>query len=81
MSRRERLRWFAGAAITPSFGVTGGVSALVVRGVAINAGVVVLGVNGAADGQTIGSAPVDADDPYRLEAAGGFFLGASFNFK
>lgn len=81
ISRQERLRWFAGAAITPSFGVAGGISALVVRGFAINAGVVVLGTTGAADGQSIGSPPVGADDPYSLEAAGGFFLGASFNFK
>lgn len=81
LSRAERFRWFAGTVITPSFGVGGGVSVLVVRGLAVNAGVAVLGVTGPADGQAVGSAPIDTHDPYKLEAVGGFFLGASFNFR
>jgi hypothetical protein len=78
---QERWRWFVGAAITPTFGVGAGVSYLPVRGLGVNVGVAVLGINAPNKGDDIGSAPTDEDDPFRLAATYTGFIGLSYNFK
>jgi hypothetical protein len=80
-STRERLRGFVGAAITPTFGVTLGLSYMPVRGLGINFGAAALGISGLKDGETFGSTPVDINDPLKLEATFTLFVGASYNFK
>ncbi len=77
----ERNRWFIGAVVSPSFGVTTGYSRLIVKGLAANVGVAVIGVNGPQEGQMLNAPPVDDNDPFRLQATFGWFLGASYNFK
>jgi hypothetical protein len=77
----ERIRWFAGAVVAPDMGAGGGLSFLVVRGLALNAGALVLAVRTPAGGETLGRPPVNAADPFAVGAVRGGFVGVSYNFK
>jgi hypothetical protein len=77
----ERARWFAGTVVAPDIGAGGGLSMLIVRGLAINAGVAVLAIRTPASGERIGNAPMNAVSPFRAGAAAGGFVGISYNFK
>jgi hypothetical protein len=54
---------------------------LIVRGLALDAGVAVLAVRTPAPGEAIGRAPVNAADPFRIAGARGVFAGVSYTFK
>jgi hypothetical protein len=77
----EYVRLFGGAIVTPDFGVGGGVSVLIVRGVAFNIGGGWVFSKAVADDALFGSDPTDARKPFELGTAKIFFIGASFNFK
>ena len=78
---RERTRWFAGTVIAPEIGVGAGVSLLIVRGLAVSAGLVVVAVPTPAAGEAFRSPPVDTVDPFGVGAVRGAFVGLSYNFK
>jgi hypothetical protein len=77
----ERTRWFAGTVIAPEIGVGAGLSLLIVRGLAVSAGLVVVAVPTPAAGEAFRSPPVDTVDPFRVGAVRGAFVGLSYNFK
>ncbi len=78
---RERGRWFVGPVIAPEMGLGAGVSVLLVRGLALNAGAVLVTIRTPADGETIGERPVNVADPFRMGAVRGGFIGLSYNFS
>jgi hypothetical protein len=78
---RERARLFFGAVITPDFGVGGGASVLIVRGLAVNVGAGLLLSRGAASADALGKPPDDAKKPFELSRTPFTFVGASFTFK
>ena len=80
MSAHERVRLFAGAALTPDFGVAGGVNVLMARGIGLSAGVAVLFARGAEAGE-VGQPPADSKDPFRLSVATAPFVGITYNYK
>lgn len=82
-SNHERYRFFGGAIITPDFGVGGGGSLLLVRGLAINAGIGVVFSRAVQNADDIGKppAPEKAADPFVLGTTRVLFVGASFNLK
>jgi hypothetical protein len=80
-TKAERYRWFAGAIVTPDFGVAVGASALLVRGLSANAGIGVLGVRRMHEGGVLGQAPTNGEDPLRMGHANVAFLGVGYNFK
>ena len=80
-SKAERARLFLGAVITPDFGIGVGGSLLLVRGLAVNAGVGVLFSRGVANPDALRSAPTDPKKPFELSYTPFTFIGASFNFK
>ena len=80
MSVHERVRLVAGAALTPDFGVVGGVNVLLARGIGVSAGVAVLFARGAEAGQ-VGQPPADSKDPFRLSVATAPFVGITYNYK
>jgi hypothetical protein len=77
----ERLRWFVGAVITPTFGVGGGVSCLVIRGLGINVGYAALGITVPKDDGRVGDTPKNTNDPFKLGWSGSFFVGVSYSFE
>jgi hypothetical protein len=77
----ERFRLFAGAVVTPDFGVAGGFSALLVRGLSANIGGAILGVRGMQPGDTLGQPPTNSTDPFKLSPAYVLFAGVGYNFK
>jgi hypothetical protein len=81
LTSAERYRWFAGAVITPGFGMALGASTLVTRGFGIDVGIAAIGVPALRKGDEIGKAPVNTDDPFGLGWAGTVFVGASYSFK
>ncbi len=81
MTDAEKTRWFVGAVLTPTFGVSVGFSYVPLRGVGVNIGYAALGINTAAGGKAIGDAPASAKDPFKLGVVGAFFAGLSYNFK
>lgn len=80
-STDERYRVFAGAIITPDFGVGGGLSVLLVRGLAVNVGGGVVFGRAVESEEEIGKPPANAKDPFVLGRAPVLFVGASFNLK
>jgi hypothetical protein len=80
MSRPERIRAFFGAALTPDFGMVGGVNVLLVRGIGIVGGVGVLFGKGA-EPDEIGKAPAASADPFKLALSQSLFVGISYNYK
>jgi hypothetical protein len=80
LSRRERIRGFFGAALTPDFGVVGGMNVLLQRGVGIVAGAGLLFGKGAEAGE-IGKPPAAKQDPFKLALARTVFVGISYSYK
>lgn len=80
LSRSERWRGFVGGVVTPDFGLGGGLSLLLVRGVAVNVGGGVLFSRGLPDKKTVGDV-ADPVKPFALARMPFGFVGASFNFK
>ena len=79
-SNAERYRLFAGAVITPDVGVGGGVSVLLVRGLALNLGAGAVFSRAVETEEEIGKPPANSSDPFALGIAPIVFVGASFNF-
>lgn len=80
MSIHERVRVLVGAALTPDFGIVGGGSVLIARGIGVSAGVGILFAKGAHDDE-IGAPPASATDPYRLSVVTAPFVGISYTFR
>jgi hypothetical protein len=80
-SSTERTRLFFGAVITPDFGIGGGASVLLVRGLAVNIGAGLLFSRGVANADALGAPPEDPTRPFELSYTPFTFVGASFNFK
>jgi hypothetical protein len=80
LSARERIRGFFGAALTPDFGVIGGVNVLLQRGVGIVGGAGLLFGKGA-EVDEIGKAPAAKEDPFKLALARTVFVGISYSYK
>lgn len=75
----ERVRWFAGAAVTPGPGAAAGLSLLLVRGLAVNAGAVLFAAGGSArdDESPPGTSPRARGG--RIARRG--FVGLSYTFR
>jgi hypothetical protein len=80
MQSRERFRLFLGAALTPDFGVAGGVNVMLIRGLGLCVGAGALFGKGAEPGD-IGKPPAEPKDPYRLATATAVFAGITYNYK
>jgi hypothetical protein len=80
MTRRERVRFFAGGVLLPNFGFGGGLGVGIVRGLSINVGYARLFTNTLADGESLNTAP-QMTNPFRLSTSGAVFIGAGFTFK
>jgi hypothetical protein len=80
VTRPERVRAFFGAALTPDFGVVGGVNVLLQRGIGIVGGVGVLFGKGA-EADEVGKPPAASEDPFKLAVGRTVFLGISYNYK
>jgi hypothetical protein len=80
LSPRERIRGFFGAALTPDFGVVGGINVLLQRGVGIVGGAGLLFGKGA-EADEIGKAPAAREDPFKLALARTLFVGISYSYK
>lgn len=80
-TRAEMWRWYAGAVVSPAFGLGGGVSFLPLRGLGINFGYAVMWVSAPKGDDSIGGKPSDPDDPLGLSPAGTWLFGLSYNFK
>lgn len=76
----ERFRLFFGAALTPDFGVVGGVNVMLIRGLGLCLGGGALFGKGA-DETAIGKPPAVPTDPYQLATAYVWFAGITFNYK
>jgi hypothetical protein len=80
-TKPEVWKFFAGAILTPDFGVGVGVSVQLVRGVAFNVGYGRLYTKAVEAPVQIGKPPVDATKPFALGRAEVVFIGASYNLK
>ena len=80
VSRNERVRAFVGAALTPDFGIVGGVNVLLQRGIGILGGVGLLFGKGA-EADEIGKPPAATEDPFKLAIGRTAFVGISYNYK
>ena len=80
MALAERVRPFFGAALTPDFGIIGGVNVLLTRSIGVVGGVGWLFGKGA-DAEEIGKAPAAKEDPFRLAVSRSLFAGISYNYK
>ena len=80
ISTRERVRGFFGAALTPDFGIVGGINILLQRGIGIVGGGGVLFGKGA-EKDEIGKPPAASEDPFKLAVGRTVFVGISYNYK
>jgi hypothetical protein len=80
MMLSERLRPFAGVVATPDFGLGGGLSIGIWKGLGFNIGGAVLFVPTPNGTDEIGSAPSDPTAPFAVAHAKAFFVGASYSF-
>jgi hypothetical protein len=76
----ERFAVLAGGTITPAGGLALGVSWMLVRGVAVNAGVASLLVHRAKDGLGIGAVARPLQSPFETGVSHAWFLGANYTF-
>ncbi|MFB3854432.1 MAG: hypothetical protein ACE148_11485 [Vicinamibacterales bacterium] len=81
VSRSERFRPFAGAILTPDFGVGAGLSVVAVRGLGVNLGGGLLVTRAPAAGDRIGFPPADAKRPFALGVARVLYIGAGYTFR
>lgn len=77
----ERLNLFGGGTITPTFGLTGGVNFVLVRGLGLNMGYARLFHLTKRDDDSFGQPPSDKLDPLGVDNVGVWFAGLSYNFK
>jgi hypothetical protein len=80
VSRHERTRVFFGAALTPDFGIVGGVNVLLQRGIGLIGGAGFLFGKGA-EADEIGTPPAATADPFKLAISRTAFVGISYNFE
>jgi hypothetical protein len=80
ISWSERVRPFFGAALTPDFGVIGGVNVLLGRGIGVVSGIGWLFGKGA-EAEEIGKPPAAAADPFKLVVSRSLFFGISYSYK
>ena len=80
VSWQERVRAFAGTAITPDFGVTFGVGFGIVRGLAVNFGPVWFFSDTLRSTETLNEAP-KSKDPFETKSGLGGFVGVSYSFS
>lgn len=78
---RERFNLFGGGTIAPTFGLTGGVNFVLVRGLGVNAGYARLFHLTKRDEDTFGEPPSDKFDPLGVDHVGVWFAGLSYTFK
>jgi hypothetical protein len=76
----ERFRGFLGAALTPDFGVVGGINVLLQRGIGIVGGVGLLFGNGA-EPEEVGTPPAPSQDPFKLAVGRTAFVASGYNYK
>ena len=76
----ERVRAFVGAALTPDFGLIGGVNVLLVRGIGIVGGAGALFGKGA-EADEVGKAPAASNDPFKLATSKVAFVGISYSYR
>jgi hypothetical protein len=80
ISTAERVRPFFGAALTPDFGIIGGVNVLLARGIGVVGGIGWLFGKGA-DAAEIGQPPAAKEDPFKLAVSRSLFVGISYNYR
>ena len=80
LTTRERFRGFFGAALTPDFGIVGGINVLLQRGIGIVVGAGALFGKGA-EAEDIGKPPAASEDPFKLAVGRTVFVGISYNYK
>ncbi len=80
ISTAERVRPFFGVALTPDFGIIGGVNVLLTRGIGVVGGIGWLFGKGA-DAEDIGKPPAAKEDPFKLAVSRSLFVGISYNYK
>lgn len=81
MSKAERFRAFGGFVLTPSPGLTTGLSAQIVRGLSINAGWAWMFVNTTKGSDKLDAAPSDEQDPFKRRTSRVFFAALGYAFK
>ena len=77
----ERVRLFAGVAITPDFGLGGGVGVMIIRGLSVNAGWANLFVKTPRAGFSVGQTPPPDSTGLSVGNAGVWFAGLTFSSK
>jgi hypothetical protein len=80
ISVAERVRPFFGVALTPDFGIIGGVNVLLARGIGVVGGIGWLFGKGA-DAEEIGKPPAAKEDPFKLTVSRSIFVGISYSYK
>jgi len=80
MTVAERFRFFAGGVVVPNFGVGGGLSMGIIRGLSFNAGYAELFVSKLGKGEVLDAAP-KSTNPFSIGMAGAVFFGGGFTFK
>jgi hypothetical protein len=81
MTEAEKHRWFIGAVLTPTIGISAGYTYSPIRGLGVNVGYALLAIDAPAEGKALGEAPNDASDAFKLSYAKAWFVGLSYNFK
>jgi hypothetical protein len=81
MERRERLRGFLGAVITPNLGVTVGGGYGLLRALSVNAGYALLLIPTLRSGDELNVPPSDGKRPFRSGAAHTAYIGLGYKFK
>jgi len=77
----ERVRFFGGTAVTPDFGLGGGIGVLIVRGLTANAGLANLFVKTVHGSFTPGQTPPAGSAPLAVGGARVWFAGLGYSFK
>ncbi len=80
MTVAERFRLFAGGVIVPNFGVGGGLSVGIIRGLSLNVGYAQLIVSKLGGNEALDAVP-KSTNPFKVGTAGVTFIGAGLNFK
>lgn len=80
MSMAERVRPFVGVIATPDFGLGGGLSIGIWRGVGLNLGAGVTWIATLRPDEQLGGPPSDTNAPFATGVAKVLYVGASYNF-
>jgi len=84
MSNAERFQVFVGGALTPDFGIVGGLNIQIVKGLGVAVGGGVLfgnGVDAAYLNAETPQGPADPNDPFSVTREKVLFVGLTYNFK